>query len=294
MSMTLSPPNLRLLDTSASTSELDLVSELFHRINRIIPQSQRLVTVAPADRVRDAVTLMRQHGYSQVPVVDAGEVLGVFSYRSFALGAASATLEDWTKQRCAPADLRVDEFLEPFEFARVTEEMSKVFDAMDRDNGILIGSPDRLVGVLTPMDFLRYLYQVASPFVMVSEIELALRALIRLALDQEQIAAAAKRSLVSAYGGEGKVPTSLEDMTFDNYHSLISHGETWVILEPFLGGTRTRASAKLKEVGELRNDIFHFRRQLTLQNHETLAGHRNWFLNKLKQANVHRDRDALS
>jgi hypothetical protein len=66
---------------------------------------------------------------------------------------------------------------------------------MDRDNGILIGAPDRLVGILTPMDFLRYLYQVASPFVMVSEIELALRALIGRALRPDKIAEAAKRCL---------------------------------------------------------------------------------------------------
>ena len=67
---------------------------------------------------------MRKHRYSQVPVVDNGEVLGVFSFRSFAQEAASATLEGWTKQKVAPGDLPVDEFLEQFEFARVTEEMS--------------------------------------------------------------------------------------------------------------------------------------------------------------------------
>jgi hypothetical protein len=50
--------------------------------------------------------------------------------------------------------------------------MSRVFDAMDRDNGVLIGTPERLIGVFTPMDCLRYLYSLASPFVMVSEIEL--------------------------------------------------------------------------------------------------------------------------
>src|SRR5207237_1861956 len=98
---------------------------------------------------------------------------------------------------------------------------------MDRDNGVLIGTPERLVGVLTPMDFLRYLHRVASPFVMVSEIELALRALIGIALTPEQIAEAAKRCLAVAYGGEDKVPTSLEDMTFDNYHVLVSRGDSW-------------------------------------------------------------------
>jgi predicted transcriptional regulator len=286
--MSSSVPNLRILDDATSTRELDLASELFHRINRIIPENQSVLKVLPNCLVRDAIAEMRQYGYSQVPVVENGEVLGVFSFRSFAKGAASATLEEWIKQKAAPGDLPVDEFMEQFEFARVTEEMNRVFDAMDRDNGILIGTPDRLVGILTPMDFLRYFYEVASPFVMVSEIELALRALIRLALRPEKIVAAAKRCLSSAYGGEDKVPTSLEDMTFDNYHSLISHGDNWKDFEPIFGGTRPRTSGKLKEIGGIRNDLFHLKREITVQDRQTLADHRGWLLSKIKQAEAHR------
>jgi predicted transcriptional regulator len=77
-------PNLRLLDQAAATSGLDLASEVFHRINRILPQNQSLLTVPPNCRVRDAVALMLKHGYSQIPVIDNGQVLGVFSFRSFA------------------------------------------------------------------------------------------------------------------------------------------------------------------------------------------------------------------
>jgi predicted transcriptional regulator len=285
--MAASIPNLRLLDHSAAARKLDLASEVFHRINRIIPQDQVVLWVPPKCRVRDAIALLKKHGYSQVPVVEEGEVLGVFSFRSFAQEAARATLDEWNKEKCAPGDLTVDEFLEQFEFARVTEEMNSVFDAMDRDNGVLIGTPERLIGVLTPMDFLRYLYQVASPFVMVFEIELALRLLIRRALTDEHIAAASRRCLAIVYGGEDKVPTTLEEMTFDNYQSLISHGDNWAQFEPVFGGNRTRASAKLKEIGAIRNDVFHFKREITMQDHQTLAAHRNWLLNKIKQAEAH-------
>ena len=276
--------NLQLLDHSLAAKELDLVSELFHRINRIIPENQSVLTIPPTCRVREAIALMRKHGYSQVPVVENKEVLGVFSFRSFAYEAAKATLEDWTKQKCTPGDLPVDEFLEQFEFARVTEEMSRVFGAMDRDNGILIGTPERLLGILTPMDFLRYLYQVASPFVMVSEIELALRALIRIALDPEQIVFAARRCLSSIYGSDDKVPTAVEEMTFDNYQSIVSYGEIWNMFEPVFGGTRTRLSAKLKQIGAIRNDLFHFKREITMEDHQILSAHRNWLLYKIKQA----------
>jgi predicted transcriptional regulator len=103
--------NLRILDNSKS-AKFDLATELFHRINRIIPTDQVVLTMPPNCRVREAVALMRKHGYSQVPVVKNNEVLGVFSFRSFAQEAASASLEDWQKQRTAPGDLPVDEFLE--------------------------------------------------------------------------------------------------------------------------------------------------------------------------------------
>jgi predicted transcriptional regulator len=284
--------NLRLLDQPPTEKEFDLVSELFHRINRVIPRNQAILTVAPDCRARDALILMHKHGYSQLPVVHDGEVIGVFSYRSFAHKAARESLDDWARQKCAPGDLPVDDCIEKFEFARVTEEMSHVFDGMDRDNGILIGAPERLIGILTPMDFLRYLYRVASPFVMISEIELALRALIRFALSPEQIDSVAQRILTRSYENPEDVPTSLESMTFENYRSLISHGETWPAFEHIFGGTRTRTSGKLKEIGEIRNALFHFRREITVQDHETLAGHRDWLLNKTKQAGALRKTGA--
>jgi predicted transcriptional regulator len=285
-------PNLRILDKLAAVEQLDLATELFHRINRVIPDNQELLTIPPTHLVRDAIQLMLEHGYSQIPVVHDGDVLGVFSYRSLAKEAANMTLRELTSQRCAPGDLPVDEFLEPFEFARVTQEMNHVFDVLDRDNAVLIGTPDRLIGILTPMDFLRYLYRVASPFVLVSEIELAVRALMRLALDEEQIRVAARRSLGAAYGSEDKVPMTLEDMTFDNYQSMLSNGENWRTLESVFGSTRTRVSAKLKEVGAIRNALFHFRREFTVKEHQSLADHRNWLLNKVKQAQTHRGKEA--
>lgn len=279
-------PNIRLLEHSAAAKEIDLASELFHRINRIIPESQDVLSVPPDCFARDAIALLQQHGYSQMPVISNGQVLGVFSFRSFAKHSAGPQLSEWTRQRCAPGDLRVDDCLEKFDFASVKEEMSRVFDAMERDNGVLIGTPEKLGGILTPMDFLRYLYRVASPFVFVSEIELALRALIRGAMSEAQITAAAHRCLAGAYRDSTLVPTTLEAMTFDNYQSLVSFDDNWVHFVTVFGGTRARTSGKLKEIGVIRNDLFHFKREITLQDHETLGLHRDWLLSKVMQVSA--------
>lgn len=277
--------SLNLLDRSPLAKELDLVSELFHRINRVLPANQVVLTVPPTCKASEAIEKMIAHGYSQVPVVSDGKVFGVFSYRSFAKDSALATLKELNQQQCAPGELTVTEYLEQFEFARVTDEMTKVFDPIDRDNGVLVGGPENLIGVLTPMDFLRYLYQVSSPFVMISEIELALRALIGIALSPKELEAVSKRALENTYAGRlDKLPVVLAEMTFEDYRTLVSFGATWELFEPVFGTARPRVSGKLKEVGEIRNDTFHFRREITAEDRKTLITHRSWLLTKVQQA----------
>ena len=285
-------PTLSIVDKASISRDLDLVSELFHRINRIIPENQNLITVPPDMPVRKAIALMRANAYSQVPVAANGRVLGVFSFRSFALKAASVTLDEVRRQQSMPGDLTVDEFMEKFQFARVTDEMQQVFEAMDRDNGVLIGSPESLQGILTPMDFLNYLYKLASPFVMISEIELALRALIRTAVTEQELADCACRALSRLYG-EDKVPQTLERMTFDNYRTVVCDGRNWPKFESVLGCNRVRVDTKLKEICEIRNDLFHFRRAITMEDHEMIAEHRDWLLTKANQADARRSEGEI-
>src|SRR5688572_10584934 len=91
---------LRVVDETSAARELELVSEIFHRINRVIPERQDLETISSKTNVREALAKMERLGYSQLPVVDGGEVLGVFSYRSFAKRAAASTLSDVQKEKC--------------------------------------------------------------------------------------------------------------------------------------------------------------------------------------------------
>ena len=273
---------------SSDLEQLDLASELFHGINRIIPADQKVISVPPDIPVRDALSLMEEHGFSQLPVCKGNEVLGVFSLRSLASEIATSALNDWIRQKCTPGDLPVDEFLEQLEFVRLTDKMAAVLQAIERDNAVLVGTPERLVAIITSADMLRYLDKIASPYMLISEIELALRALIRGAMTPEQLSAAAKVCLRAPHGSEGKIPAELDDMTFDNYKSFIEYTENWKWFEPIFGGSRIRVAGKLKEIGQIRNDLFHFRRVATMRDHQTLSSHRDWLLNKVRQSDAER------
>jgi predicted transcriptional regulator len=66
--------------------QLGEVAHVLYQVNHMLPDDQTMVTVSPDTIARDALRLMKQHGYSQLPVMQQGAVVGVFSHRSFCRG----------------------------------------------------------------------------------------------------------------------------------------------------------------------------------------------------------------
>jgi len=260
------------------------VTELFHRVNSVIPDAQKLVTVEPEMFVTDALDLLEQHGFSQVPVVVGQEVLGLFSYQTFSRSVISLGRAAPKNRKLDPLELTVEECMDSKpKFAHVTDEFVEWFDVIDRSDSVLVGAPDRLQGIVTAMDILRYLYRVASPFVLIGEVELALRALMQMAVDGDTLAACAHECLKDKYDAE-RMPTELHAMTFNDYIQIVGDGRRWDHFQPFFGGNRVRTRAKLEQLRDVRNVIFHFRREITVEEYETLAANREWMLRKARTA----------
>ena len=176
---------------TSGDAETRSVTELFHRLNSVLPVDQEVIKVLPDTPVQDALNLLSKHGFSQLPVMVGHDVLGIFSYRSFSKAVIKLSRE--TKSaKFSPLTMFGEDCIEKPKYARVTDEFREWFDAIDQQDAVLVGDPNRLQGIVTAMDILRYLYGVASPFVFVAEIELSLRALIRLAVTTDQLAACAK------------------------------------------------------------------------------------------------------
>ena len=270
---------LRVLSTSEHAKIS--ITELFHRINRLLPDSQEVLTVPGEMLASEALKIMKKHDYSQIPVAVGTEVLGLFSYRSFS-EAVLATSPCKGNSKSDLGDLTVEECIETAEFARVTDEFNYWFDTLDKRDAVLVGEAHRLQGIVTPMDVLRYLYSVASPFVLVAEIELSLRALIRHAVSDEKLVKCAETSLTTWYRPE-RLPKTLEEMTFHDYIQIIGDGRYWPLFVSVFKGTRERTRAKLEAMSELRNNVFHFR-EITVEDYEHLAASRDWMLTRARAA----------
>ena len=251
------------------------MTSLFHRLSQVLPEDQELFCLDPEMKAFEAIERLRCSNYSQAPVTVAGTVMGVFSFRSFAMELASGDSE-----KVKPASLRVEECMETLgddQFRSVTGECWHLFDLLDDQGAVLIGEPDRIQGIVTSVDMLRYLYGIASPFVHLAEIELGVRALIQVSVDNAALAFCSQTSLKDAYKGTA-IPTKLEDMVFNDYVSIIGDGRNWPRFEGAFGGERRRTRAKLDEIRELRNVVFHFKRALGANDQRDLRTYREWVL----------------
>src|SRR5947209_5067305 len=75
------------LGIAARPKMMEPLTGVFQRLNSIIPEDQQLVILPSDTSVLAALELMKKNGYSQIPIEAGKEIIGVFSYRSFALGA---------------------------------------------------------------------------------------------------------------------------------------------------------------------------------------------------------------
>ncbi|MCG3209275.1 MAG: hypothetical protein FOGNACKC_02896 [Anaerolineae bacterium] len=249
------------------------LTELFHLVRSLIPEDQNLVTVSPNTEVSTAVALMQKYNFSQLPVVAGDDVLGVFSYRSLAnrLLAIGKTKEHF-------GDLSVDEFMEQFKFAQPSDNWESILDYLNHASGVFVGNRDQLEGIVTATDVLKYLHHIASPFVMLAEIELSLRRIIQRCVTDTELQGCMQNSLKDIYS-QDEMPTGVLEMTFNDYAQIIGDGRNWPKFCIVFGNSewyRKKTAENLKEVRDLRNDVFHFRRSLTKEDYEKLAIHRNW------------------
>ncbi|MCX5136409.1 CBS domain-containing protein [Streptomyces sp. NBC_00340] len=254
---------------------------MFHRVSYLL-SGEGPVAISPDLTIPEALKLMRDYGFAQMPVVAGKEVLGLFSHRSFSERLMNSQWL-WSKTR-TPETLVVEDFIETPVYVRAVEPIDKLFTAMDDVDAVLVGDPDRLQGIVTSSDVIAYLYRVASPYLLLKETETGLRSLIEAAVTPEKLRECAQQALANLYQGrEDRLPTSLVAMTFDEQVSIVMNTRNWPAFAGVMGASRDMFTYEIRPVGQIRNDVFHFKRELTDEDLEKLMTAREWVLRKLRR-----------
>jgi len=253
------------------------LKDLFHLVKQVLPETQELITFSPEKPVVEALEVMRKKNISQVPVLEGEEVLGVFSYRSLAQG-----IHKLRANHTDVLSLHVEEFIEDLKFAKITDELKSLLDEFDLKDAVLVGTETRLQGIVTVVDALHYFYRVAAPYILIREIELAIRELMRISIDEDGLKDCIEKALKAHYQEKKlSIPACLEDMTISDYVNVLRFKGTWEKFAPAFGENPNIVYTKLKPLPDLRNDIFHFRREITVEEYDRLRDMRDWLLKRI-------------
>jgi CBS domain-containing protein len=259
---------LRHLGLVFEPDALRPLSSVFHRLSSVV-RDESLFTVPANMLASEALRLMKQKDFSQVPIREGGEIVGVFSYRSFAVHSV-----EFTDPETRSLGLTVADFAEDLPFVRPSDPFDEVIEKLEHYDAVLLGTPENTVGIVTAMDILRYLYDATSPYVLVAEIELAVRALMSRSLGERDRVEIFERSL------KRHKPKNMDDLMFNDYQLVITCDDNWQYFKEVFGSTQIIVRTKLDRARVLRNALFHFRRRITLEEYDELVEIRKWLLRR--------------
>jgi CBS domain-containing protein len=256
----------------------DSGSGSFHEVGNLFPGEVEVLAVEPHVSVGEVLRRMLAAGYSQVPVVDNGTVRGLFSFGTLARVVA-------TEPKFELHTLEVGDVMESVPFVSVRDSLHSVLPMLEERETLLVGSPSSLQAVATPSDALRYLYRLSKPFVLIGEIENALRSLIEMRTPGDVLNSCIDNSIRKMYEAQDRsVPERLDEMSFEDLRSIVTSGKNWEFFQGTLGNNRALISSKLERIRVLRNKVLHFRGELETLDHHDLLAMRDWLRDKAHAA----------
>jgi hypothetical protein len=263
----------------------------------LLPQDQDVLFIEHSTPVFDAIDRMKDTGYSQLPVQQNNRVIGVFSWRSF-----GKRVSDLRSATVKTADLCARDCMEPSRFIGPEVYIDTETDWGDIDY-VLVGAPEGLIGILCVADVFGRLNDFAEAFVLLYEIEHEVRDLIAEVVDEARlcqliagigqpteakipkslsdwIATAPNKDVLGPMlerlaKPAGRVPTALAELSFDQYRNIITSRDNWSLFASAFASMREIVDADFKEVTQLRNTVFHFRRGITPKDTDRLRRFRD-------------------
>jgi hypothetical protein len=246
----------------------------FFRVGLLVPDDQDILAISAGTRVNQALELMSAHDFDQLPVTTAdNRVVGAFSYRSFAQGLRRIRPRD--NSLTAP----VEDLVEELRFVRASQEIGDVLGFLEADNAVFVGDEDRLLAVVTTADVSRFLWRRAQPFVLLRDIELGIRDLMRSSCTAKELADSISAALRA---DPARAAARLEDLTLGELLSVLLHGPSFgSFFRLRFGANRDLVRATLESICPIRNKVFHFRDDASAEELKNLTDVATWLRRKI-------------
>jgi CBS domain-containing protein len=212
-----------------------------------------LTSVRPDNSLQQAVMLMMEKGFSQLPVIDGLYALrGVVTWASIARMYAASPMQDLahaTDSECPVAE--------------INSTLQSVLPRIDQYGYCLVRDDfGQLGGIVTASDVAVQFEELSRPFFTIGAIERCLRERLGPVFTPAEFRAAGAMH-------QGKPSDSVEHLMFSGYAKLLKQDEGWKRMN-WHGIDKDEFLHHLTQVNYVRNEVMHFDRRLNPAKHEAL------------------------
>ena len=217
------------------------VVEPAHRISRLQAANRPPTMVSRDDSIQHAITLMLQNEFSQIPVKKGtNQLAGMISWRSIC-----------KKLHFADGCQRVGDCVEKHHEVRNSASLFDVIPIVTRHDCVIVkNGTGKITGLVTNADISREFRNLTEPFLLLGEIENALRRLIDQRFPKDKLENARDPNLPP------RPIESASDLTFGEHLRLMENSDNWNQLG--LPLERSAVVKQLEEIRQIRNDVMHF------------------------------------
>jgi CBS domain-containing protein len=262
------------------------------------------------------LTIMLEHGYSQLPVVDSRQ-------QPIGMITSDSVMRALKNLRVSGAELLVADVMtkKPSTY-RPEDDIFDLLGALhDQPAVVVVNGTHELIGIVTSWDTMEYFRQRAQDMMYVQEIEDTLKRYLtaaftrpagtldvdaravaidaitpsnsdlrgsfqRALLDYVQRAGMAETKLnnqhvtaaFEAHLYRKQTPKAWEKLSLDEYITLLLHDQQWAQFAPIFRLDRAALRALLESVRTTRNDLAHFRTDITTRQRDELRFCKEWLL----------------
>jgi CBS domain-containing protein len=284
-------------------------------IAHLIYDQPPLITISPNATLQEAVALMIDHDFSQLPIVEDGKPYG--SPASF---VTSNSIARALRYFGTPLkELRVRDAIMPAPTVSADDDLfSKMDDLLDAYAVLVLNTDGSLAGIVTNYDTTQYFRRRAEDMLLVEDVETTLKDHVRSAFGGDennpdgalQIAINRLSSFVDMIRDDctkafrkfcvaKSIPVNaqdldevvdkpfavtrgdkkFDDLTLNEYIQLARCSEAWAVLGPHFGVSDKAFLEMLEGVRKTRNKLMHFRPDVSGIERDQLRFCAEWFKN---------------
>jgi CBS domain-containing protein len=246
-----------------------------YSVEHLIENQGNVVVIQKTDTLTTALDLMTENDFSQLPVVgEKGNLLGMVTYESImrAVRSFNAKLDQLFVRDAivnAPSCYRDDDLFDLLDELKVTNAV------------IIIEREGFVTGIVTSYDASRFLRNRTEDLMHVEDIEFIIKELIKGPYANE--VATANSSAQRARDATSKNAKPFEELNLGDYINLLMSKNIWKFCAPLLNVEKESLYELLVRIRQTRNDLAHFRSEISLQSRDELRYCANWLRNRYQE-----------